>query len=154
MEDLQFSDYCLDDKRKLLFQGMIDKLRFKYQYDTLTFEDEEINLFFSNILNWPLEQLAPILDLSRIMLLVKFIDKDYSNNVYKLKIFNRVIECLEKGQTPHKILSLRILNNMFNGPRGIEFMTTKISEVLLKLEQFKNETHKGIRSAICGLFLK
>jgi len=81
-------------------------------------------------------------------------DKDYSNNYWKHQIYHRILECLEKGQQNHKILSLRILNNFFKGPRGCEMMESKLPELLPILANFKNEANKSIRSAISGILMK
>merc|ERR1719362_638054 len=88
-----------------------------------------------------------------MFLLLNCVDKDFSNNFYKTKIYLRILECFEKGAINHKLISLRILNNFFKGPRGIEFMETKINEIMPILGKLLNESHKGLRSAIAGIFL-
>lgn len=133
---------------------MVNKVKDKSQHDLITFDDEEIELFFFNVLKWPLAQLIPVLDLCRMFCTLKFMDKDYSNNYWKHQIYHRILECFEKGQQNHKILSLRILNNFFKGPRGCEMMEGKLSELLPILALFKNETNKSIRSAISGILMK
>lgn len=135
-------------------EKMINKVKDKSQHDLATFEDDEIELFFFNVLKWPLAQLIPVLDLCRMFCLLKFMDKDYSNNYWKHQIYNRILECLQNGQQNHKILSLRILNNFFKGPRGCEMMESKLSELLPILATFKNETIKSLRSAIAGILMK
>ncbi len=133
---------------------MINKLKDKSQHDLVAFDDDEIDLFFFNVLKWPLPQLIPVLDLCRMFCLVKFMDRDFSNNYWKHQIYNRILECLNSGQMNHKILSLRILNNFFKGPRGCEMMESKINEILPYLEVYKNESNKSIRSAISGILMK
>ena len=133
---------------------MINKVKDKSLHELATFEDNEIDLFFFNVLKWPLAQLIPVLDLCRMFCLMKFIEKDFSNNYWKHQIYNRILECFEKGKQNHKILSLRILNNFFKGPRGCEMMESKLSELLPILVTLKNETNKSIRSAIAGIFMK
>lgn len=133
---------------------MINKVKDKSQHDFVTFDDEEIDLFFFNVLKWPLPQLIPVLDLCRMFCLLKFMDKDFSNNYWKHQIYNRILECLQEGQMNHKILSLRILNNFFKGPRGCEMMESKINEILPFLAVYKNESNKSLRSAISGILMK
>lgn len=154
LEDFQFADQCIPDEKEDLFKNMVEKVKDKSQHDSIIFEDNELELFFLNILTWPLENLVPILDMCRMFLLLKCVDKDFSNNFYKTKIYLRILECFEKGTTPHKLISLRVLNNFFKGPRGIEFMETKAPEIIPHLLKLANETHKGIRSAIAGICLK
>lgn len=154
IEDFQYSDNCISEEKENIFKNMMEKLKNKSQHDSLIFEDNELELFFLNILLWPIDNLIPVLDLSRMFLLMKSIDKDFSNNFYKTKIYLRILECLEKGSINHKIISLRVLNNFFKGPRGIEFMETKASEIIPILTKFVKESHKGIRSAIAGICLK
>jgi hypothetical protein len=154
IEDFQYADNCISEEKENIFKNMIEKLKNKSQHETLIFEDNELELFFLHILLWPIDYLIPVLDLCRMFLLTKCIDKDFSNNFYKTKIYLRILECLEKGSLNHKIISLRILNNFFKGPRGIEFMETNGSIIIPNLIKFVNENHKGIRSAIAGICLK
>lgn len=154
LEDGQYADNCLDDERTTLFNSILEKIRNKSHHETTILEDNEIELFFFNILTWPMANLIPVLDVSRMLLLLKCVDKDFSNNYYKTQIFNRVVECLTKGENPHKIISLRILNNMFKGPRGCEMMESKLKELLPILNTLKNTTNISIRSAMAGLLLK
>jgi len=153
-EDHQYSDYCLNDERTKTLENMVNKVKDKSQHDSVIFDDNEIELFFFNILKWPLDHLIPILDLSRMFCLLKFMDKDFSNNYWKHQIYNRIKECFQNGQINHKILSLRILNNFFKGPRGCEMMESKLSELLPILQKLKDESNKNIKSAIAGILLK
>ena len=154
LEDLQYSDYCLNEEKTKILERMINKVKDKSQHEFVTFEDDEIELFFFNVLKWPLAQLIPVLDLCRMLCLLKFMDKDYSNNYWKHQIYHRILECFEKGQLNHKILSLRIMNNFFKGPRGCEMMESKLAELLPILATFRNESNKSVRSAISGILMK
>ena len=107
LEDFQFADKCIPEDKENVFKNMIDKVKDKSQHDTIIFEDNELELFFNNILTWPIEQLIPVLDLCRMFLLLKCVDKDYSNNFYKTKIYIRILECLEKG-------TIKIKSDKFN----------------------------------------
>ena len=133
------------------FINIIGKTHF---YHTSTFAPKEIELFTKKLGRWSSENIIAYLDSFRMFLLhprSNDLFQKIGGGIQELTLF---LEFLKSESDVHKILVLRILNNMFINESSRILMFEKRQYILDSVSGFIDSENKNLRSALCKLLYK
>jgi hypothetical protein len=104
------------------------------------------------MLKWQTEYLIPIIDTFRMALLHP------ASNAFLYKhgnaIISKLLEVLKNGSDTHKIIVLRLFNNMFISQNNRQVMLKNRSDILDSASVYLDSENNNLRSAIVSLLFK
>ena len=133
------------------FINILGKTHF---YHTSTFTPKDIELFTKKLGRWSSENIIAYLDTFRMFLLhprSNDLFQKIGGGIQELTVF---LEILKNESDIHKILVLRILNNMFVNESSRILMFEKRQDILDGVSVFIDSENKNLRSALCKVLYK
>jgi hypothetical protein len=133
------------------FLETIKKIQF---YHTSSFNDNEIVTFTRTLSRWPIENLIPYLDSFRMYLLHPKSNELFMKIGGGVQELSHFLEILKNASEIHKILIVRILNNMFLHESSRVFMNDKRQDILDGISFYLDTENKNLRNSIIRLLYK
>jgi len=137
-----------------IIKNFINTLGKTQFYHTSNFNPKELDIFLNKLERWSLENIIIFLDCFRMYLLhprSNDIFQKIGGGIQELTIF---LEIIKKGSDIHRILVMRILNNMFIYESSRIIMIEKRQEILDNISVYIDTENKNLKSAIYKLFYK
>ena len=130
---------------------LLDKIKKTEFYHSSTFTENEISVMIK-MFKWQTEYLIPIVDTFRMALIHP------ASNAFLYKhsntILSKLLEVLKNGSDTHKILVLRVFNNMFISHNNRQIMLKNRSDILDSASVYLDSENANLRSAIVSLLFK
>ncbi len=130
---------------------LLDKIKKTEFYHSSTFTENEISVLI-NLFKWQSDYLIPVIDTFRMALIHP------ASNAFLYKhgniILARLLESLKNGADTHKILVLRVFNNMFISQNNRQVMLKNRSDILDSASVYLDSENNNLRSATVSLLFK
>ena len=151
--NLKISDPSLQLTNEKELKTLLDKISQTEFYHSSTFNESDLTVI-SKLNKWEMEFKIPFLDTLRMFLIHPASNSLFKNQYLGENVYSNLVETIKSGSDTHKILVLRILNNMFINPQNRSFMIKMRQDVLDNASVYLDSENANIRSAVISLLFK
>lgn len=154
-EDAKYKQFTLVSFEEVSFNGLLNTLKNTGNYHLSKIDESKFELLTNKLLKWPLEQIFPVIDVVRMLLMHPGAQAFFGTYDKGAEFLTNIIRCLKPEATdPLLILSLRTLCNMFEGP-STSYVIGRVTDLILgQFDFIVEKKNKNILDAASAFLLK
>jgi len=154
-EDAKVKPLTLVPFEEVSFNGLLNILKNESNYHLSKVDESKFELLTNKLLKWPLEQIFPVIDVVRMILMHPSAQAYFGTYDKGAEFLTNVIRCLKpEASDPLLIVSLRALCNTFEGPSS-SYVIDKVTYLILEQFDFiTDKKNKNILDAASAFLLK
>eukprot|EP00826_Nyctotherus_ovalis_P045440 TRINITY_DN5034_c0_g2_i2.p1 TRINITY_DN5034_c0_g2~~TRINITY_DN5034_c0_g2_i2.p1 ORF type:complete len:575 (+),score=171.27 TRINITY_DN5034_c0_g2_i2:380-2104(+) len=154
-EDAKLKPFTLASFEETSLNGLLTTLKNTGNYHLSKIDESRFELLSTKLLKWPLEQVFPVIDVVRMLLMHPGAQAFFGTYDKGAEFLTNIIRCLKpEASDPLLILSLRTLCNMFEGP-STSYVIGKATDLILSQFDFITaKKNKNVLEAASAFLLK
>lgn len=140
---------------EMTLKTILETIKNKSTYSTSKFTESQFELLEQKLLKWPFENVFPVIDVLRMMLMHPGIQAFFGTYEKGVDFFTNVLRCLKpEAADPLIITTLRCMCNMYEGNSTVYAVTKMMKLVLSQFSFIANHKNKNVVNTAVSLLLK